>query len=167
MTPRPLHAVLLPPGGAGQALLPWLAAALDGTGPAILPLDGALPPARLTALLEAFGPDAVETIDPERDVPRWRPRPAGPGVEPDIAVVVATSGSTGEPKGTQLSAAALLASARASMQRIGAGPGQKWLACLPALHVAGLQVLVRSLMAGTEPVPCGRLLSEVLAAHAG
>ena len=165
MTSRPLHAVLLPPGGAGRALLlPRLAAALDGTGPAILPLDGALPPARLTALLEAFGPAAVATIDPERDVPRWRPRRAGPGVEPDIAVVVATSGSTGQPKGTQLSAAALLASARASMQRIGAGPGQKWLGCLPAFHVAGLQVLVRSLLAGTEPVPCERLTPRVVAA---
>ena len=87
----------------------------------------------------------------------WRPRPAGPGVGPDIAVVVATSGSTGQPKGTQLSAAALLASARASLHRIGAGPGERWLACLPAFHVAGLQVLVRSLLSGTEPVHCDRL----------
>ena len=164
MTSRPLHAVLLPPGGSGLALLPRLAAALDGTGPAILPLDGALPPARLAALLEAFAPAAVQTTDPERDVPRWRPRPAGPGVEPDIAVVVATSGSTGQPKGTQLSAAALLASAGASLARIGAGPGEKWLACLPAFHVAGLQVLVRSLLAGTEPGHSERLTPEVIAA---
>ncbi len=164
MTSRPLHAVLLPPGGSGQALLPRLAAALDGTGPAILPLDGALPPARLAALLDAFGPAAVETTALKRDVSPWRPGRAGPGVGPDIAVVVATSGSTGPPKGTQLSAAALLASARASMQRIGAGPGARWLACLPAFHVAGLQVLVRSLLAGTVPVHCDRLSPDLIAA---
>ena len=164
MTSRPLHAVLLPPGGSGRALLPRLAGALDGTGPAILPLDGALPPARLAALLDAFGPAAVQTTDPKRDVPPWRPRAAGPGVRPDIAVVVATSGSTGQPKGTQLSAAALLASAGASLRRIGAGPGDKWLACLPAFHVAGLQVLVRSLLAGAEPVHCERLTPDVIAA---
>ena len=165
MTSRPLHAVLLPPGGSGRGLAPRLAAALDGTGPAILPLDGALPPARLAALLDAFGPAAVETTDPERDVPRWRPRPADPGVGADIAVVIATSGSTGQPKGTQLSATALLASARATLYRLGAGPGERWLACLPAFHVAGLQVLVRSLLSGTDPVHCDRLTPGLVSAQ--
>jgi o-succinylbenzoate---CoA ligase len=165
---RPLHAVLLPPGGPGWPLLERLPAALDGTGPAILPLDGGLPPARLTALLGALAPDAVETITPaERHLPAWRPDQPGPGVRPDIAVVVATSGSTGQPKGVQLSAGALLASARASLARIGAGPGARWLSCLPAFHIAGLQVLVRSLLAGTEPVRCDRLDAAAVAASAG
>jgi len=157
VTSRPLHAVLLPPRGSGQALLDRLAAALDGTGPAILPLDGGLPPARLAAQLDAFAPAAVETLDTKREFSAWRPGLAGPGVAPDVAVVVATSGSTGQPKGTELSAAALLASARASLAQIGATAGERWLACLPAFHVAGLQVLVRSLLAGTEPVYCDRL----------
>jgi O-succinylbenzoic acid--CoA ligase len=73
-------------------------------------------------------------------------------VPAEVAVVIATSGSTGPPKGTQLPAAALLASARASLRRMGARPGQRWLCCLPASHVAGIQVLVRSLVAGAEPV---------------
>ena len=80
---------------------------------------------------------------------------AAPGVDADVAVVVATSGSTGVPKGVQLTAAALRASAAASLGRIGAGPaggpGRRWLCCLPPFHVAGLQVLVRSLIGGTEP----------------
>jgi O-succinylbenzoic acid--CoA ligase len=165
---RPLHAVLLPPGGPAGPVLERLPAALDGTGPAILPLDGGLPPARLAALLAALRPDVVETTMPaERDLPSWRGDQAGPGVRPDIAVVVATSGSTGQPKGVELSAAALLASARASLERIGAAPGARWLACLPAFHIAGLQVLVRSLLAGTEPAPCPRLGPEVIAAHRG
>ena len=165
MTSRPLHAVLLPPGGSGSsALLERLAAALDGTGPAILPLDGGLPPARLADLLDAFAPAAVEALDAKRGLSGWRPDRAGPGVRPDIAVVVATSGSTGQPKGTELSAAALLTSARASLRRIGAAAGQRWLACLPAFHVAGLQVLIRSLLASAEPVYSNRLGPDILSA---
>jgi O-succinylbenzoic acid--CoA ligase len=163
VTSRPLHAVLLPPGGSGRPLLARLAGALDGTGPAILPLDGGLPPARLAALLGALRPTAVESTDSKRDISGWRPRPAGPGVGPEVAVVVATSGSTGQPKGAELSAAALLASAGASLRRIGATGSERWLACLPAFHIAGLQVLIRSLLAGTEPVCCDRIGPDVLA----
>ena len=66
------------------------------------------------------------------------------------AVVVATSGSTGRPKRTVLTTEALTASGRAT-ERATSGPGQ-WLLCLPAHYVAGVQVLVRSVLAGTEPV---------------
>lgn len=66
------------------------------------------------------------------------------------AVVVGTSGSTSEPKGVLLSARALRASAEATHTRLG-GPG-RWLLALPAHHVAGVQVLVRSLLAGAEAV---------------
>jgi len=71
--------------------------------------------------------------------------------------VMATSGSTGEPKGVQLGADALLASARASLDRIGARPGTRWLCPLPTSHIAGLGVLVRSLVSGTAPVVVDRL----------
>ena len=107
-------------------------------------------------------------VDPDGGRRKPEPGPAGPtddGVPPEVAVVIATSGSTGPPKGTQLSAAALLASARASLRRIGAVPGQRWLCCLPVSHVAGLQVLVRSLLAGAEPaVLTGRLTAAAVAA---
>jgi O-succinylbenzoic acid--CoA ligase len=160
MSGRPLHALLLPAAGAGR-LLDALAAALDGSGPAILPLDPALPPARVSDLLHAFTPATVETHD---GALRWRPdddRPAAPGGGEDLpdgtAVVIATSGSTGEPKGVQLSAEALRASARASLDRIGAQPGTRWLCALPTSHIAGLGVLVRSLVCGTTPVVVDRL----------
>ncbi|GAA2081683.1 AMP-binding protein [Aeromicrobium tamlense] len=61
-----------------------------------------------------------------------------------------TSGSTGEPKPLRLSHAAVLASAHAALSRLG-GPAQ-WLSALPPTGVGGLQVLVRSIVAGTEPV---------------
>ncbi len=75
----------------------------------------------------------------------WNDAPAEP--EP---LLVETSGSTGEPKRVLLSRAALRASAAATEARLG-GPGQ-WLLNLPPTYVAGLQVLFRSVVAGTEPV---------------
>ena len=101
--------------------------ALDG-GPGVLPLD---------------------VTDPRLPDLRARLAPGVPA-EPGTAVVVATSGSTGDARGVLLSAAALRASATATHARLG-GPGQ-WLLALPAQHVAGVQVIVRSLLAGFEPV---------------
>ncbi len=65
-------------------------------------------------------------------------------------LVIRTSGSTGKPKEVVLSHAAVLASARASLDRLG-GPGG-WLLAMPVTGVGGLQVLVRSALAGLEPV---------------
>src|SRR5215467_14357847 len=104
VTARPLHAVLLPSRQAGERLLEAMAAALDGTGPAILPLDPALPRARINELLAAFAPSSVEAFDSSQQVRRagrgQRASAAGglPGVADDVAVVLATSGSTGTPK---------------------------------------------------------------------
>ena len=158
---RPLHAVLLDGVADAARLLGPLARALDGTGPAILPLDAGLPAARLRQLLDLFGPSAV--IGPGGDI---RHRSGQPGVSPETAVIIGTSGSTGEPKGVELSAAALTHSARASLARAGARPGERWLVCLPALHVAGLQVLVRSVVSGTEPVIAAEAGVQAVAAAA-
>lgn len=115
-------------GGADgvTALTGALAEALDG-GDAVLPLSARDPAA--PALAEAMRP--------------------GEPVEPHTALVVATSGSTGAPKGVLLSAEALLASAEATHARLG-GPG-RWLLATPAQYIGGIQVLVRSLLAGTTP----------------
>ena len=69
-------------------------------------------------------------------------------VRAGTAVVVTTSGSTGIPKSVVLSRDALTASALSTADRIGDGA---WLLALPASYVAGLQVLVRSLVADREP----------------
>ncbi len=159
VTTRPLHAVLLGPQAAARRLLELLPAALDGTGPALLPLDPGLPQARLAGLVERFAPSVIETADG-----RHKPAAsAGTGAGEQTAVVIATSGSTGRPKGAELSGTALLASARASLTRIGARPGERWLCCLPVFHMAGLGVLVRSLLAGIDPVVADRADARALA----
>ncbi len=192
MVERPLHAVVLSPAEAAGPLLELLAAALDGSGPAILPLEADLPRQRLARILDAFAPAAVDTADGlTRRARRARGaggaggaqgargaggaqgacgaggaqgarRAGGIPVSEQTAVVIATSGSTGQPKGVELGASALLDSARASLARVGAAPGERWLLCLPATHIAGIQVLVRSLIAGTTPVVTGRLDAAVL-----
>ncbi|SFJ78365.1 O-succinylbenzoic acid--CoA ligase [Cellulomonas sp. KH9] len=94
----------------------------------------------LTAAIEGTGP-AVRALDDAGPTPR-----AGAHVPADVAVVVRTSGSTGRPRDVMLSAAALRASADATAARLG-GPGS-WLLALPVHHVAGLQVVLRSVLAG-------------------
>lgn len=75
---------------------------------------------------------------------------AGQEIDSSVALVVPTSGSTGTPKGAQLTAQNLIASADATYQRLG-GMGH-WLLAMPAHHIAGLQVLIRSMVAGVEPL---------------
>jgi O-succinylbenzoic acid--CoA ligase len=143
---RRLRAVVLPPG---PRLLGTLSDALDGHGPAICPLSPDLPAPALAALIGALAPDEIETAEGVR---RHEPGVRYVPVAADTAVLIATSGSTGTPKIVELSAAALLHSATATLDRLAARPGERWLCCLPASHIAGVQVLVRSLLAGTPPV---------------
>lgn len=138
---RTLHAVVLPPG---PLLAHRLEAALDGSGPAICPLSPGLPEPALRAIIDVLAPAAVET--PDGTVRHDSGRPT------EAAVLIATSGSTGQPKIVELSAEALTRSATATLQRVGATPGDRWLCCLPTDHIAGIQVLTRSIVAGTTPV---------------
>ncbi|MGH8775379.1 MAG: o-succinylbenzoate--CoA ligase [Jiangellaceae bacterium] len=132
MGTRSLDALGVPLGPTVlRRILPAVASALDG-GPALLPLPEH-PAAVRDSLLTALRPSVpVESHD-----------------DP-VALVVPTSGSTGEPKGVLLGSAALRASATATHDRLG-GPG-RWLLALPATHVGGLMVLVRSVVAGAEPI---------------
>ena len=106
------------------------------------------------ALGDALGGGAaVLPLTEDSEAVREAMRPDEP-VEPGTAVIVATSGSTGAPKGVLLSAEALVASAEATHVRLG-GAGH-WLLATPAQYIGGLQVLVRSLVAGNEPAVMAR-----------
>jgi O-succinylbenzoic acid--CoA ligase len=104
-------------------------------GPAVLP--------RAAVTSRAGGPSGDGALIPEVS-----------GVVPDgTAVVVETSGSAAAPKRVVLSRDALLASAAGSDAALGLPAGDRqWLLCLPAHYIAGVQVLVRSIIAGTRPV---------------
>lgn len=119
----------------------------------LLPVNPAHPVAILPALEAAISGECAVLPIPVGDATRADQlrviMGAGHPIADDIAVVAATSGSTGTPKGAQLTAANLVSSADATHQALG-GPGQ-WLLAMPAHHIAGLQVLVRSLVAGVEP----------------
>ena len=73
-------------------------------------------------------------------------------VPSEIAVIVSTSGSTGAAKEVGLTSAAIQASAQASNEFIGATTGSVWSLLLPLTHIAGINVLVRSLKSQTTPI---------------
>jgi O-succinylbenzoic acid--CoA ligase len=76
----------------------------------------------------------------------------GRGVEPGDALVVATSGTTADPRGVVLTHDAVQASARATSARLAVTGDDTWLACLPLSHVGGLSVVTRAMITGTRLV---------------
>ena len=151
---RTLEAFPVPTGERVLDLLPRLRWALDGNGPALLPVPAqdATETARLTTSLAA-GAALAAMEDDEHD---------------PTVLVIATSGSTGAPKGALLPGSALAASIEGTRRRLanlpvladtssyrlpgGENDSASWLLALPAHHVAGMQVLLRSIVAGAEPV---------------
>lgn len=84
--------------------------------------------------------------------------PTGRGRAPDeadrnawsspLALVVQTSGSGGAPRAVMLTAGNLLRSAALVNRRLGLGPGDTWLCCLPLRHIGGLAIPYRCAVAG-------------------
>jgi O-succinylbenzoic acid--CoA ligase len=68
------------------------------------------------------------------------------------ALLMFTSGTTGDPKGVRLTVGNLLASAVASAFRLGVDPADRWLAPLPMYHMGGLAPAIRSTLYGTTTV---------------
>jgi O-succinylbenzoic acid--CoA ligase len=93
-----------------------------------------------------------------------RPVEGGEPVSLDVAAVVATSGTTGEPKGVELTWLGLRASAGAVSEAVGAGPADRWLCCLPLSGVGGLSVVARSLVSGVPVSVAPRFDAEAVAA---
>ncbi len=138
-----LRTLPMPTGSGVGDVLPHLREAMEGNGPAWLPIP------------------TTDRREARRLADALRP---GDPIDDDVALVVTTSGTTGVPKGAMLSSSALRASGTATHDRLG-GPGT-WLLALPTHHIAGLQVLMRSILAGTEPAVLdvsGGFLPEALA----
>lgn len=71
---------------------------------------------------------------------------------PQLALIVATSGSTGQPKGVRLPWRAVAAASRIGARALDLRAGDAWLACLPLHHVGGALILYRCLRAGATAV---------------
>ena len=143
--------------------------AVNAAGPAPVQLRMAQPNEVGSSLAEALSggpPIAPLPVDPvERARVITMLRPTEPVIQADAAAVIATSGSTGAPKGVVLSRAAIRASVEATHQRLG-GIGD-WVLALPMHYVAGFMVLARACLAGTQAVPVRSDLSELPGVVAG
>src|SRR5665213_2018891 len=130
---------------AGPAFVAALRATWDA-GNAVFPLDRRLPGPAAERLLDALRPSRVLSTD------GIRPRAGGIATEPGDALVIATSGTTGEPKGVVHTHASVTASAVATSAGLDVDPDRdRWVACLPLAHIGGLSVVTRSMVTGT---PC-------------
>lgn len=115
-------------GRAALQALDFLAAGLGGG--TVFPLPPGLAPEhrqRLLALAEA-------------------------AAAPRLALIIATSGSEGAPKGVRLPWRAVAAAARLGAAALDLKPGDAWLACLPLHHVGGAMILHRCWRAGATAV---------------
>lgn len=130
------------PGGVG--FLDALRRCWD-QGDAVLPIDLRLAEPAMQRLLDELRPSIVLDSSGQSVA-----RPGGRPVEDGDALVVATSGTTGEPKGVVLTHQAVEASARATSVHLAVDPARdRWLACLPMAHVGGLSVVTRAMVTGT------------------
>jgi o-succinylbenzoate---CoA ligase len=142
--------------------------AVSAAGPPSVPLGSArlrlVEPSEVAAALAAslsggppIAPLPADPIERARAITMLHPEQ--PVVEADAAVVVATSGSTGAPKGVVISRAALRASVEATHARLG-GAGD-WALALPPYYIAGLMVCARASLGGTRAVLVRSDLSDL------
>lgn len=178
------HITAHAPGAAPIALIapaaPPLIAALLGAwqaGRHVVVLNPRVPAPALEALIETAGASAAWTLPalvqqladvgcPVAPLEALPPH-SGPAAElpKSGGLILATSGSSGAPKLAQISAGALIESARRANTNIPLGPGDRSLLSLPLFHVSGIGILLRAWLAGAcidLPAP-GTALPDALA----
>jgi O-succinylbenzoic acid--CoA ligase len=126
--------------------------ALMKLGAVALPLSPLLTDAERVAVLATERPavdlnDAAELTQTEADLPLL-----GEHDMEDLQCRILTSGTTGEPAPIGLTYGNFLFSAVGSAFNIGVDPDDRWLCCLPLSHVAGLSIVLRSVIYGTTAV---------------
>ncbi|MCP3868580.1 MAG: acyl--CoA ligase [Gammaproteobacteria bacterium] len=129
-------------------------------GAVLLPLDPRMSLPRRKRLLCSCGTDWLISDNDQSplvaDIARMSGRgvSSGPGREamassgPDgsgLQLIIATSGTQGDPKGVMLTAGNLVTSAESSRRRLDLKPGDRWLNCLPLHHIGGLSIIYRCL----------------------
>jgi O-succinylbenzoic acid--CoA ligase len=148
-----LVAVALRPG---TGWLPVLRHARE-VGAAVLPIDVRLAPPERDALVAIAQPTVILDEDRVRRVD-------GITIDPAIALVIATSGTSGRPHLAELTADAVEAAVLASAAALDARPEDRWLSCLPLAHIGGLLVVERHLLLGA-PITFRRSVSRSIVAR--
>jgi O-succinylbenzoic acid--CoA ligase len=138
-------ALTMPPGREMVVLIH----ALMKLGAVLLPLNPRLTDAERSAVLRAERPavelsDAGELTQTEADLPLL-----GEHDMDDLHCRILTSGSSGEPRTIGLTYGNHLWSAVGSAFNLGMNPDDCWLCCLPLSHIAGLSIVMRSVIYGT------------------
>ncbi|MFN2581549.1 MAG: class I adenylate-forming enzyme family protein [Candidatus Dormibacteria bacterium] len=110
---------------------------------ALLPIDNRLPRAEQQRLVLQSRPTVIVTGDDVRRV-------EGVAAVDDVAIIVATSGTTATPRLVELTRNAVTASVTASAQVLGATSDDPWLCCIPVAHIGGLLVLLREGILGAR-----------------
>ncbi|HEV3274213.1 MAG TPA: AMP-binding protein [Candidatus Dormibacteraeota bacterium] len=139
----------------GPAWLTLLRHARDA-GAAVLPIDVRLSAPERAALIGVAQPTLVADENGIR-------RADGSPIDPAIALVVATSGTSGQARLAELPAAAVEAAVLASASAIDARAEDRWLSCLPLAHIGGLLVPERHLLIGAPVTFRRRLTRSVVA----
>ena len=126
--------------------------ALMKLGAVALPLSPRLTEAERAGVLAAERPavdlnDAAELTQTEADLPLL-----GEHDMDDLQCRILTSGTSGEPRPVGLTYGNFLFSAVGSAFNIGVDPSDRWLCCVPLSHVAGLSIILRSVIYGTTAV---------------
>ena len=113
-------------------------------GHSVFPLDQRLPQARKEQLVKTFGAsEVVSEVDTHKA--------EGISMEPDDALVIATSGTTGDPKGVVLTHTALQASSQITSSQLDVQDAlDEWLCCIPVSHIGGFSVITRALHNGVR-----------------
>jgi len=99
------------------------------------------------ATVESLADEARGCDGREEEIPNGDRRDPG-----TLLAILFTSGTSGAPKGAELTPGNFAANARASAANLGGDPDQRWLACLPLHHVGGLAMLLRTAWYGAQLV---------------
>ena len=113
------------------------------SGDAVFPIDQRLPQAAKHLLIQHFAPSAV--IDATGNVTTLS---NSEPIDEHDALVIATSGSTGSPKGVVHTHQSIRSLLDMSQTRLDTNTSTHWLLCLPVSHVAGFSILARSILFG-------------------
>lgn len=157
--------------GSNSPAFPAALFSAAGAGVPFAPLNFRLPDASLRGLLDRISPavvvadgdmaeraggiDGIEVITTDRFLdPEAEPAEAGlPFVDPDqVAVVLFTSGTTGEPKAALLRHRHLTSYILSTVEFLGAGEDEAQLVSVPAYHIAGVAGVLSSLYSGRRVV---------------